>query len=51
MEKIEQDGTVGRVGEETLLAKALLRRRHFSRDLDFQVEGTAGAKALGQELS
>lgn len=51
MEKLEQDGKVGHDGEGVLLAKVLLRRRHSSRDLDSQVEGTAGTKALGQELS
>lgn len=51
MEKLEQDGRVGHDGEGVLLAKFLLRRRHSSRDLDFQAEGTAGTKTLGQGLS
>lgn len=51
MEKIEQDGTVEHDSEGALLAKVHLKRRRLSRDLDFQVEGTTGAKALGKELT
>ena len=51
MEKIEQNGRIENDREGVLTAKVFLRRRPLSWDLDFQVQGAAGVKALGQELS
>jgi hypothetical protein len=56
MKKIEQDDGVQHGRKKNLQAKVLLRGRYLTADWTsgrslFQVEGTAGAKALRQEPS